>query len=412
MKSASTRTYIMLAFAASLLLLCGCAVQKAPVTETATTLPAYATPSTLDASQSPLPVALGEYSAGKNRITYAGDVAGKPAYIISKDAKKTIFYDGKETGSQYDSALMPTDVSGKLFYAGVRNNKYYAVYDGNETGEGFFRIWSPGEHAGKLIYIGEKVGKSVIVLDGKEMNSSYDYIWSYNAIGGKLAYTASMLGETYTASKIQPQTAESRKDIPPAGVKSVIYYDGAEIGGNYDTALFPRDVDGKMAYVALKNGKKFIVYGGIEGTGYDEIYEPLIYDGRLAYVAQDSGKSVLVYGETVAAEYKDIDGPSLREIGGKLFFRAADAAKNASRYFAVYGKEEFGKHYDNVLSFAASGDEVAYVAARGKQRFVVYKGAEIGKSYDYIESDSLAFARGKLTFIAQNGGEWLIVKEE
>jgi len=71
----------------------------------------------------------------------------------------------------------------------------------------------------------------------------------------KIAYLASKIGETYTTKRINPQTSESRRDIPPDGVKSVVVYDGREYGREYDTVGFPVDAGGKLAYIALLNGK-------------------------------------------------------------------------------------------------------------------------------------------------------------
>jgi len=211
------------------------------------------TPTTTEAAP-PMPTpSFAEYATTYTKMSYAGDLNGKPAYVVTKaDGRKRILYDGAETGDGYDQALMPAFIAGKLFYAGVKNNKYHAVYDGTVTGKDYFSIWSPGGYNGKPVYIAEKVGKSVLVYDGEEIsNASYDYVWSWTVVDGKIAYLASRMGETYTTKRINPQTSESRKDIPPEGVKSVVVYDGREYGREYDTVGFPMDADGKLTYIAF-----------------------------------------------------------------------------------------------------------------------------------------------------------------
>ena len=356
----------------------------------------------------------GEYATSYSRMTYAGVLEGKPAYLVTKsDGKKRILYNGKEIGEGFDQALMPKIIAGKLFYAGVKNNKYYAVFDGQEIGKDYFSIWSPGEYDKKPIYIAEKLGKSVLVYDGNEIsNASYDYVFSYSIINGKIAYLASKSGETYTALKINPQTSESRRDIPPEGIKSAIIYEGFEVGREYDTIGFPMEIGGKLAYIALKDGKKFTVLGSLEGTKYDEIGEPVIVGGKTAYIAQKAGKSFVVYDGREMKAYDRIDIFSLRSIDGKLCYRAADSTAKKGKYFIVYDATEIGKDYDNVLSFAASSGKQAYVADKKTARSVVYTGGDTGKAYSTIDSDSLAFYEEKLSFIAKKSNVWYVVSEE
>jgi hypothetical protein len=410
-----TNIIAVLLLAGILLFFCGCAGNSGTSTENQTartTGQTEITSTTTVPAQSVPAVSLNAYETVYSRIDYAGDLEGKPAYIVTtRDNKKRILYDRKEIGSSYDQALLPAFIAGKLFYAGVRNNKYYAVYDGEGIGMDFFSIWSPGEYDGKPIYVAEKLGKSVLVYGGNEINNaSYDYVWSYSLVGGKIAYLASKNGETY--KKIVPQTSESGRDVPPEGVKSVLVYDGREIGREYDTVGFPMEVGGKLAYLALKGGKNFIVVGGLEGSVYDVIHKPLIIGGKLAYIAEKGGKIFLVYDGVETAAYDRIDYASLEDAGGKPAYRAADPGRKKGKYFMVYNGTEIGKEYDNVLSYAASGEKQAYVAELKTTRFVVYQGAGIGKDFDSVDPDSLAFYDGKLTFIAQKSGVWYIVSEE
>ena len=408
-----TRTRIHIASSlllCAILVFCGCSGNKeTPAVTTTTSM------GTMPGTTIPAPRAsFGEYATSYTRMAYAGVLAGKPAYIVSKDNKKLILYDGKEIGGTYDQALSPALIAGKLFYAGVKNNKYYAVYDGQEIGKDYFSIWSPGEYNGKPSYIAEKIGKSVLVYDGNEIsNASYDYVWSYSIINGKIAYLASKSGETYTALKINPQTSNSRRDIPPEGIKSVIIYDEKEIGRDYDTVGFPMEMGGKLAFIALKNGKKFSVLGSLEATRYDEINEPLLLDGKPAFIAQKDGKSFLVYDGQEMKSYDRIDVSSLKNVDGKLYYRAADSTVKKGKYFIVYDGNEIGKDYDNTLSFAASAGKQAYVADKKTARSVVYAGGDTGKTYSTIDPDSLAFYGGKLSFTAQkSNGLWYVVSEE
>jgi hypothetical protein len=102
----------------------------------------------------------------------------------------------------------------------------------------------------------------------------------------------------------------------------------------------------------------------------------------------------------------------LKEIDGKLAFRAADKSTQKGKYFIWYDGAETGKEYDNVISFTASGKKQAYLAEKNASRFIVYDGRVILHGYDYVDPSSLAFHNGKLSFIAQKSGAWYIVREE
>ena len=200
--------------------------------------------------------------------------------------------------------------------------------------------------------------------------------------------------------------------IHTSSSRAVINFDGQEFGRKYDSVYFPMNVGGKLAYVALKAGKKFIVYDGMEAPNYNEVYEPLIFGGKIAHLAELNGSGIFVYDGIIKANYSRVDPQSLKEIDGKLAFRAADDDKPKGRYFVVYDGTEIGKGFDNVLAFTASGAKQAYLAEKNASRYVVYDGHAIQHGYNYIDPASLSFHNGKLSFVAQKSGKWYIIREE
>jgi hypothetical protein len=66
--------------------------------------------------------------------------------------------------------------------------------------------------------------------------------------------------------------------------------------GPYDKVGFLIDMNGKLAFEAVKDGKTFIVYDGWEiGREYDSASLPWYVNGKLAFVAKKEGKTFIVF---------------------------------------------------------------------------------------------------------------------
>ncbi len=59
--------------------------------------------------------------------------------------------------------------------------------------------------------------------------------------------------------------------------------------------VVPVNVGGKLAYIAFKDKKSFIVYNGKEiGKEYDNVEKPIDINGKLAYIATKDKKRFVV----------------------------------------------------------------------------------------------------------------------
>ena len=55
------------------------------------------------------------------------------------------------------------------------------------------------------------------------------------------------------------------------------------------------EVNGKLAYQVVEEGKNFIVYDGKESKRYDESGMPIAVNGKLVFIAMNNGKWYIVW---------------------------------------------------------------------------------------------------------------------
>lgn len=239
-------------------------------------------------------------------------VNGKLAYMANENHQNKWFivYDGAKLGKQYDEITVPEEINGKLTYMANKNGKNFIVYDGLEIGKEYDRADYPIEVNGKLAYFAKKDKKTFVVFDGKEIGNEYvgDYfIESPKEIGGKLAYKIRLF----------------------SAIKSIVVYDGNEYGKEYDSIDGDlMSVNDKLLYKAIKgnkdflDSKNFIIYNGNESKEYDGTSNIVSVNGKLAYLASKNGNFYINYDgieyEFNSKEYSDVD--FLFVLNGKLAF--------------------------------------------------------------------------------------------
>ena len=237
------------------------------------------------------------------------EVNGKVAYVIHKDSKAFLTYDGKEYGKEYDYVLSAANINSKLAYVAgkrisVSNPDVSSIvfFDDKKIGEyfkigGFYNTPDLLNINGKLTYVVKtKDNQNYIVYGDTQTEKGYTIISAPSGVLGKLAY-------------------DVKKDD-----KNFIIYDGKEIGKEYDSAQKIIDVGGKLVYGVTKGTKSFLIYDGKEiGKEYDRVTQFINVNGKLAYLARKGSTSLVVYdGKEIGKEYGFVS--KIVSVKGKLAF--------------------------------------------------------------------------------------------
>ncbi|OYT53336.1 MAG: hypothetical protein B6U72_06195 [Candidatus Altiarchaeales archaeon ex4484_2] len=280
------------------------------------------------------------------------EVEGKPAYQAYRREKEYIIHGTKKLGGEYDTVCCPTNIGGKLAYIAVKDDKYFIVYDNKESENKYDGITELTDINGKPAYTAHIKNRggpgeiTYIVYDGKRINNKYSTQRNPQEINGTLTYIVSENNEELiikeknkiiTRQKTIAYLTEIDNNIvflikhnarnysihckdniteinctwiwPPIEVNKKIAYTiqkedriyikhgGEDIGRNYLGAWYPREINGKLAYVASLGSKNnFIVYGGQEiGKGeYEYVSEPLEIGGKLTFAAKKGDQWYIV----------------------------------------------------------------------------------------------------------------------
>jgi len=181
--------------------------------------------------------------------------------------------------------------------------------------------------------------------------------------------------------------------------KMFIYFEGKEIGREYESAGGPRSIGGKLAYVAQNKSRYFLVYDGVEGPRYDFIEPPIDVGGKPAYIASRGGRKYAVYdGKELGDKYDNLES-FIANINGVLCF----AGKKDRRNYLVCNGREIGDSFDSVESpYAAEFDgKLLYIGVNGTMRYAIYDGKLMGEGYHSIYPP-FNNVNGKLAFLAED----------
>jgi hypothetical protein len=315
---------------------------------------------------------LGKMKEGIIDVTlHASPDSKRVAYVAKRGEKNLVVVDGVE-GKEYDGisggALVFSPNSKRVAYRAKRGDKSFFVVDGVEGKEyddvaDFSLVFSPDSK--RVAYVAKRGEKNLAVVDGVE-GQEYDGIRVWGVVigfdGKILGYSSLQLG------------VEGGMPMVLAGVE------GKDYGGAAGPFFSPDSQ--RVAYLARRHGKWFVVVDGVEGKKYDGI-------GWFLHFSPDSK-------------------------------RVAYFAKRGEEYLVVVDGVE-GKEYDDVAWrpwpwFSPDSKRVAYVAERGKKWFVVVDGVEVmEKVYDefHIEGSSLVFdSPTKFHGLAKRDNEIFLVEIE
>jgi Tol biopolymer transport system component len=233
--------------------------------------------------------------------------------------------------------------------------------------------------------------------------------------------------------------AQSRQSVVVDGSEGKPYDGIVPVGADEKShvlSLFFSPDSRCLAYVAEQGGKKFLVVDGVQGKPYDEIFPTSLRFGsysqrppypegfdsgatvfspdgrRLAYMAVRDRRSFLVLDGVEAQQY---DVMSASAVLGPLFSpdgqRIACIGARPKRIFVVVDGKG-GKEYDGVvpgtLHFSPDSTRVAYVALRLPKMLVVVDGQE-GKEYDAIADVQFSPDSKRVAYVARRDKKQLVV---
>ena len=325
---------------------------------------------------------------------------GKLAYEVQDKGDSYIVYDGKEIGREYDSVQSVVKIGEKLAFLAIKDRRSFIVYDGVELGKEYQSVQEPMNIGGDLGYRAQRYINGVVswygVYKGKEITEEYG-TFSFDplsadqlaVVDGKLAYVAQK------------------------GQSWFVVYDGAPVGEKYGRSSLPKNINGKLAYTAITGEKVYVVYDGKEiGKEYDSAGDPTELNGKLAYFAQQGKNFFVVYdGKKYGKEYdKDamrFISKTPKAIGGKLAYEVYDAKAQKRR--VIYDDALLGGDYDQVdyKSMTIIGGKLTYIAANEKESVVVSGDTIQRNKYDKISE--LVAVNDKVAFSAQREGKEYIV---
>lgn len=231
-------------------------------------------------------------------------------------------------------------------------------------------VGNPVEIAGKIAFVSENDCNRFIVYNGKG-GTHYDKIEGLQNINGKIAFNAMKNG------------------------KWMFVYDWNESGMLYDRIENAVEIGGKIAYLANKNGKNIIIYDGKEiGTQYDRIssYNPLDIGGKLTYMAEKNGTTIIVHGgKEIGTQYDSVWYPI--DIGGNLTYKA----RKDRNWSIVSNFKEMDAKYQDIYFMMEIGGNLAFFAKNGSNYVAVNDGNE-----EIISSNAVGLMDigGKIAYLA------------
>jgi len=201
----------------------------------------------------------------------------------------------------------------------------------------------------------------------------------------------------------------------------------ATIPGDYEIVAGPifSPNGRKVAYVAKKENKNFVVVNGKEGRAYDEIVGNPVFSNdsqKLAYIAKKDCiesvmeyegkkypiktgcKKVVIVNEEEGKAYDDITSFIFSPDSQKLVY---EAVKERNFLMVVNGKEEDG-HYP---IFSPDSQKTAFIVSEGNKRFVVVNGKK-GKAYDLIHDITFSPDSQEIAYVAEKEDKYLIVRND
>lgn len=378
---------------------------------------------------------------GADRGAIALSADGKHiAYAGKREDKQRIVHDGVE-GPEFDEVRDPCFWGGdRLTYAAVKDRSRFIVRDGRvspayEAMDSFPHLSPDRRHVWSMAMRG---GKAFVVVDGVDgpPHTGLQLDWNppkprYLAREGEELWLFEANWPDEHPDK--PGTIVERKlkslgRCPPEGVnvgryggmegacfvdrrdgkKSVVTFNGREIGTYEDTNFVAVSRDGKrFAFSAKRGNRWFAVVDGREGPEWDGVRGMVFSkDGsRLGYVGVRDGRHYPVVDGKEGSAWDEIRGGKFSPDGR----HAAYVAKRDGRFHVVLdGRESPDYDREPWVDFTEDGAHCLYSARRDQRGFVVCDGLR-GAQYDEANAPRFSDDGKHLVYAARRGGQVLVV---
>lgn len=396
-----------------------------------------------------------KYDSASNPVS----VGGKLAYVAEASGREFVVY-GKELSKEYDSIQEVKDIGGKLAFTALNNKKWLVVFDGKEIAsdqliisplkeiggkiafnalgvkengetEGYMQygdekiikeydyVSEPVDINGKLAYLTSKNGRHFLVYDGKKLGKEYGFSFNLMPIGNAYAFLARYIPGYTPEDASGAIEADGHDDHGMHGTedldkqlkgKTILIYNGEEIGLEYDQVSEIFNLGGKLLFVAFKNAerKHYLVYNDrVIGQQYDLITNLVDVNDRLSFIAYQGNGMVIDNDGKKIGFIEDYDSDNtilfLENINNKLAY----VVKWKGETYVIYDDTEVGI-YDDVRvpvqtdrSMIGINDKLVFAAQKGDKYVLVYDREEIA-SYDNI-SHLIVLEDNQLAFSAE---EW------
>ncbi len=212
------------------------------------------------------------------------------AYILDQKGKFVVFIDGKPSAS-YEAVETPefSANSQHVAFMALKGPSPVMVIDGKESPQ-FAMVGMPeySLHGQTIAHYAELDGKQFMIVNG-ERHPSYEMVYSpkVSADGTKVAYSISDKGRERVIINEKPQKAYEVAGLVNfyTGTNQIVYLASEkekfmlvdEAGKEtkpydaIDTSIAFSPASKRLAFVATRGDKQFVVIDGIDGDSYDRI---------------------------------------------------------------------------------------------------------------------------------------------
>ena len=234
----------------------------------------------------------------------------KLIFLANDGEKEFVVYDGEELGKNY-SRYRYFIKDGLLYFLATIKNDNFLIYDNQIISKNYHNSCCLTRTDEGLVFLAPENNRKFIVLNNQPYNTPEDNIWAVKSINGKLAY----IGEKnhqfyiiYDGQKITPDQKEilffgpvienKISYVAKNGDKQSFWVNDQQISDSYDEIFYspePQIINNKLTFMARKGDKIVIVNGKNEiGSQYDKILIFKNINDKLVYLAIKNGKKIIV----------------------------------------------------------------------------------------------------------------------
>jgi len=245
----------------------------------------------------------------ENEYDFSPD--GKPVYLVEREPGEVYCVTGQDVRGPYERVIgMPrfSADSSRVAFAVTRQDRKQAVVTDGAAGPPFDLIDTLGFglKGNRLLYTASRGVKQYSVLDGAQTEYDAVAMWAFSADGEHLALLVKIDGEwviladgnkskapcNQLSQLVLARGGKHLALVCQRGGRQVAIVDGTE-GRAYDSVgEIGFSQAGNAAYIAIRDGRTFVVVDNVEIGEFDSAQVPLVFDGPSAphFIAVKNGE--------------------------------------------------------------------------------------------------------------------------